>query len=63
MGWEHDDVGDFKDEKDALDWAKRNDIDVRDMHISARGQSVRAAVRRSAVDRRNTDYSYGRDDG
>ena len=38
MAYEHDEIGDFASERDAQDWAERNNIDPSDLHFRARGK-------------------------
>jgi hypothetical protein len=35
MSYDHQEIGDFANERDAQDWAERNGIDVRDLHLRA----------------------------
>ena len=65
MAYEHDEIGDFASERDAQDWAERNGIDVRDLHLrSVRGRGVTLSVRRSALgDSSQADLSFGRRTG
>lgn len=39
--WNFEDMGDFADDAAAERWAKRNDIDLRDIRTSASGKGVR----------------------
>ena len=63
-GWDFEDVGEFRSERDATDWARRNNIDSQDLNIGGSGKGVDVAVRRSATkgDRYN-DASNRRRDG
>ena len=65
MGYEHEEIGDFGSEADAKEWAEKNDIDLRDLHIRNRGGgSVTLSVRRSALgDSNSGDLSFGRRTG
>lgn len=65
MSFDHTEIGDFASEKDAQDWAERNNIDLRDLHIRGRGRAgVTLSVRRSALgDARPDDLSFGRRTG
>ena len=65
MSYEHDEIGDFASEKDAQEWAERNNIDVCDLHFRSRGnRGVTLSVRRSALgDSSPSDLSYGRRTG
>lgn len=47
--WQFEDMGDFGDDAAAERWAKRNDVDPRDIGISAKGDGVRLEIRRSAL--------------
>ena len=50
MAYEHEEVGDFASERDAQDWAERNNIDPQDLRCRARGRrGVTLNVRRSAL--------------
>jgi hypothetical protein len=62
VSYDHQEIGDFANERDAQDWAERNGIDVRDLHLrSVRGRGVTLSVRRSALgDSATSDLSYGR---
>lgn len=46
-GWNFDEVGGFDSAKDAHDWAERNNVDPRDLHLKNEGKGVRASMRRS----------------
>ena len=61
MSYDHQEIGDFANERDAQDWAERNGIDVRDLHLrSVRGRGVTLSVRRSVlVDFATSELSYG----
>ena len=48
MSWNYDDMGEFPSERAAVDWARRNNIDPRDLHIRQRGNSVDVGLRRSS---------------
>ncbi len=65
MSYDHQEIGDFANEKDAQDWAERNNLDVRDLHYRSRGsRGVTLSVRRSALgDSASSDLSYGRRTG
>ena len=65
MAYEHEEVGDFASERDAQDWAERNNIDPQDLHFRARGRrGVTLSVRRSTLgDSSRGDFSYGRRTG
>jgi hypothetical protein len=65
MSYDHQEIGDFAIEKDAQDWAERQNIDVRDLHYRNRGsRGVALSVRRSALgDSATSDLSYGRRTG
>lgn len=49
MSFEYDDVGSFGSRRAAEDWAKRNNIDPRDLHIREGNGSCDVGVRRSAI--------------
>ena len=65
MSYDHQEIGDFANERDAQDWAERNGIDVRDLHLrQVRGRGVTLSVRRSALgDSSQADLSFGRRTG
>ena len=65
MSYDHTELGDFASEKDAQDWAERNNLDLRDLHFRSRGRAgVTLSVRRSALgDSSARDLSYGRRTG
>ena len=64
MGWEFEEAGRFGSEKAANEYAKRNNIDPRDIHIARKGNEVELSIRRSALDRRGLrDSNEGRRDG
>lgn len=64
MGWEFEEAGRFGSEKAADDYARRNNIDPRDVHIARKGNEVELSIRRSALDRRGLrDSNEGRRDG
>ena len=65
MSYDHQEIGDFANERDAQDWAERNGIDVRDLHLRpVRGRGVTLSVRRSALgDSSQADLSFGRRTG
>lgn len=65
MSQDFDEIGDFADEHDAREWAERNDVDPRDLHVRRRGESgITLSIRRSALgDRASGDLSYGRRTG
>ena len=64
--WQFEDMGDFGDDAAADRWAKRNNVDPRDVRISRKGDGVRLEIRRSALgdsDRRDSDLRDGRRTG
>lgn len=63
--WNFEDMGEFADDAAAERWAKRNDIDLRDIRTSASGKGVRLEVRRSSLgdSRAQTDLRDGRRTG
>jgi hypothetical protein len=65
MSYDHQEIGDFANERDAQDWAERNNLDVRDLHYRSRGsRGVTLSVRRSALgDSATSDLSFGRRTG
>lgn len=65
MGWDFEDVGNFRSREDAERWAKANNIEPRDLDVRSNGgRGVSASVRRTALtDGTEQDRSYGRTDG
>lgn len=64
MGWEFEQAGKFGSEKAADDYARRNNIDPRDIQITRKGDEVELNIRRSALDGRHLrDSREGRRDG
>lgn len=64
--WQFEDMGDFGDDAAADRWAKRNNVDPRDVRISKKGDGVRLEIRRSALGdsgRRDSDLRDGRRTG
>ena len=48
-GWDYEDVGEFGSKRQAEDWARRNNIDPRDLHVREGADgSADTAVKRSA---------------
>lgn len=61
---EFEEAGRFGSEKAADEYARRNNIDPRDVHIARKGEEVELSIRRSALDRRGLrDSNEGRRDG
>jgi len=64
MGWEFEQAGKFGSEKAADDYARRNNLDPRDVQITRKGGEIELNIRRSAVDGRSLrDHGEGRRDG
>lgn len=64
MGWDFEEAGKFGSERAADDYARRNNIDPRDVQITRKGDEVQLNIRRSALDGRNLrDKGEGRRDG
>lgn len=63
--WSFEDMGDFADDAAAERWAKRNDIDLRDIRTTCNGRGVRLEVRRSSLgdNRTHNDLRDGRRTG
>lgn len=64
--WQFEDMGDFSDDAAADRWAKRNNLDPRDIRVSKNGDGVRLEIRRSALGdsgRRHDDLRDGRRTG
>lgn len=63
-GWDFDDVGKFGSTKAAEDFAKRNNVDPRDIRTRDTGDGVELEIRRANLDRRGLkDSGEGRRDG
>ncbi|MBI0477035.1 hypothetical protein D9601_16920 [Sphingomonas sp. MA1305] len=63
-GWDFDEVGKFGSTKAAEDFAKRNNVDVRDIRTRDTGDGVELEIRRGGQDRRELrDGGEGRRDG
>jgi hypothetical protein len=64
MAWEFENAGKFASESAATDYAKRNNIDPRDVQITRNGGEVELSIRRTALDGRTLrDGGEGRRDG
>ena len=63
-GWQYDDVGQFGSRQGAEDWAKRNNIDPRDLHVRDQGDgSVDVGVKRGSAKDQYNDGNNDRRDG
>ena len=63
-GWDFDEVGKFGSDKAAEDFAKRNNVDQRDIRTRNIGDGVELEIRRLSLDRRALrDGGEGRRDG
>lgn len=63
-GWDFDDVGKFGSAKAAEDFAKRNNVDPRDIRTRDKGDGVELEIRRSSLgDRGLKDSGEGRRGG
>ncbi len=63
-GWDFEEAGKFGSERAAEDYAKRNNIDVRDIRTRRKGDQVELEIRRSALDGHSLrDSGEGRRDG
>lgn len=58
MSYSYQDGGTFPSEAAAIDWARRNNIDPRDLHIRTVRDGVEVGVRRSKS-RSTYDDRYG----
>jgi len=64
MGFSYENVGEFGDRRAAEDWARRNDIDPRDLHYRDTARGVEVGIRKGATgsgDRYNDRYGNRRD--
>ncbi|MBN06098.1 MULTISPECIES: hypothetical protein [Alphaproteobacteria] len=61
MAYDYEDVGTFGSKRAAEDWAHRNKVDLRDLHIrNLGGERVEVGVRKSGYDpRENYDNRTG----
>lgn len=61
MAFDYEDAGTFGSEREAKDWAHRNRVDLRDLHIrNVGGERVEVGIRKSAYDKREDyDNRYG----
>lgn len=49
MAFDYEDAGTFGSEREAKDWAHRNKVDLRDLHIqNVGGERVEVGIRKSA---------------
>lgn len=56
MAFDYEDAGTFESEREAKDWAQRNKVDLRDLHIrNVGGQRVGVRIRKSAFEQREDD--------
>ncbi|OAN65070.1 hypothetical protein [Sphingomonas sp. TDK1] len=63
-GWDFDEVGKFGSKQSAEDFAKRNNVDPRDIRTRDKGDGVELEIRRSSLgDRELKDSGEGRRDG
>ena len=65
MGFSYEDVGEFGDRRAAEDWARRNNIDPRDLHYRDTARGVEVGLRKNTRNRddRFNDRYGGRKDG
>ena len=66
MAFGYEDAGTFGSEREAKDWAHRNKVDLRDLHIrNAGGDRVEVGIRKSRYDEKERyDNRHGsRSDG
>ena len=65
MSFGYEDVGEMKDRHAAEDWAKRNNVDLRDLHVRQSGTGVEVGIRKSRYDdkERYDNRHGGRQDG
>ncbi|MCK9551305.1 hypothetical protein [Aquamicrobium sp.] len=64
MAWEFEQAGKFGSEKAANDYARRNNLDPRDVQIARKGSEIELNIRRSAFNGRSLrDNGEGRRDG
>lgn len=63
-GWDFDEVGKFGSTHAAEEFAKRNNVDPRDIRTRDMGDGVELEIRRTRLDRRDLrDNGEGRRDG
>ena len=63
MGFSYEEVGKFGSRRAAEDWAKRNDIDPRDLNFRERGEEVEVGVRKSSGNKRDDERYNDRHGG
>lgn len=55
MAFDYEDAGTFGSEREAKDWAHRNKVDLRDLHIrNVGGERVEVGIRKSAYDKKES---------
>lgn len=61
MAFDYEDAGTFGSEREAKDWAHRNKVDLRDLHIcNLGGDRVEVGIRKSSYDKsEGYDNRYG----
>ena len=62
MSWEYEEVGEFKTQADVDNWARRNNIDFKDLSV-AYGRRLRVSVRRGATQMSDRELRDSRRDG
>ena len=59
MAFGYDPAGEFSDRAAAESWAKRNNIDLRDLHLRDTDRGVEASIRKSTRNDERFDDGYG----
>jgi hypothetical protein len=62
-GFEFDEVGEFGSTQDAEQWARDNNVDLRDIDVQHRGGRKRLYVRRGATRMSDIELRNSRDRG
>lgn len=62
-GWDFDEVGDIGSDRDAEEWARDNNIDLRDIDVQHSGGRKRLYVRRGASRMSDIELRNSRDRG
>lgn len=62
-GWDFDEVGEIGSDRDAEDWARDNNIDLRDIDIQHKGGRKQLYVRRGATRMSDIELRNSRDRG
>jgi hypothetical protein len=64
--WQYEKMGRFGSARDAEDWCRRNNVDLRDIRTPKSGEGVELEIRRSAAEPDDFDHrdrGFGRREG